>query len=93
LRKQDIVGLLPGLITEAYRRANGDSDNISVVGMTWESQEDGANAADTEPMDTQFTTSSNTMELGGPVVPDDVTEEDIERAIAEIQDAIKKAPR
>ena len=93
LRKQDIVGLLPGLITEAYRRANGDSDNISVVGMTWESQEDGANAADTEIMDTQFTTSSNTMELGGPVVPDDVTEEDIEKAIAEIQDAIKKAPR
>ena len=92
LRKQDIVGLLPGLITEAYRRANGDSDNISVVGMTWESQED-ANVADTEIMDAQFTTSSNTMELGGPVVPDDVTEEDIEKAIAEIQDAIKKAPR
>jgi PPM family protein phosphatase len=92
LRKQDIVGLLPGLITEAYRRAGGDSDNISVVGMTWESQDD-ANVADTEIMDTQFTTSSNTMELGGIVVPDDVTEEDIEKAIAEIQDAIKKAPR
>ena len=92
LRKQDIVGLLPGLITEAYRRAGGDSDNISVVGMTWESQEDD-NSADTEIMDTQFTTSSNTMELGGPMVPDDVTEEDIEKAIAEIQDAIKKAPR
>ena len=92
LRKQDIVGLLPGLITEAYRRAGGDSDNISVVGMTWESQDD-ANVADTEIMDAQFTTSSNTMELGGIVVPDDVTEEDIEKAIAEIQDAIKKAPR
>ena len=92
LRKQDIVGLLPGLITEAYRRAGGDSDNISVVGMTWESQEDD-NSADTEIMDTQFTTSSNTMELGTPTVTDDVTEEDIEKAIAEIQDAIKKAPR
>jgi serine/threonine protein phosphatase PrpC len=93
LRKQDLVGLLPGLITEAYRRASGDSDNISVVGMTWESQEEEGNAADTEIMDTQFTTSSNTAELGGPMAPDDVTEEDIEKAIAEIQDAIKKAPR
>lgn len=92
LRKQDLVGLLPGLITEAYRRAAGDSDNISVVGMTWESQED-ENAADTEIMDAQFTTSSNTMELGTPMAPDDVTEEDIEKAIAEIQSAIKKAPR
>jgi serine/threonine protein phosphatase PrpC len=94
LRKQDIVGLMPGLITEAHRRAMGESDNISVVAMTWENQED-ENATDTTHMlgDEQFTTSSNTQELDIPVPTDDVTEEDIEKAIAEIQSAIKKVPR
>ena len=42
----------------------------------------------------QFTTSSNTTEqLDRPVAADDVTDEEIEKAIAEIQNAIKKVPR
>jgi serine/threonine protein phosphatase PrpC len=94
LKKQDIVGLMPGLITEAYRRATGESDNISVVAMTWENQEDDK-VSDTTQMlgEEQFTTSSNTQELDIPVPADDVTEEDIEKAITEIQNAIKKVPR
>jgi serine/threonine protein phosphatase PrpC len=94
LRKQDIVGLMPGLITEAHRRVAGESDNISVVAMTWENQEDPA-VSDTTAMlrEEQFTTSSNTQELDIPVPVDDVTEADIEKAIAEIQSAIKKVPR
>jgi serine/threonine protein phosphatase PrpC len=93
LRKQDIVGLLPGLITEAHKRAKGESDNLSVVAMTWEAQDDPAHA-DTELMDgEQFTTSTTTDELGRPVASEDVTEEEIEKAIAEIQNAIKKVPR
>jgi len=93
LRKQDVVGLLPGLLTEAHKRAAGESDNLSVVAMTWEAQDDPRHA-DTELMDSeQFTTSSNTMELDRPVATDDVTDEEIEKAIAEIQTAIKKVPR
>ena len=93
LRKQDIVGLLPGLLTEAHKRARGESDNLSVVAMTWEAQDDPRHA-DTEVMDAeQFTTSSNTMELDRPFVAEDVTDEEIEKAIAEIQSAIKKVPR
>lgn len=94
LKKQDLVGLIPGLITEAHRRAAGESDNISVVAMTWENQED-ENVSDTTQMlgEEQFTTSSNTQELDIPVPADDVTEEDIEKAIAEIQSAIRKVPR
>ena len=45
-------------------------------------------------MDTEFTSSSNNteqLESNEPV--DDVTDEDIERAINEIQDAIRKVPR
>ena len=94
LRKQDVVGLMPGLITEAHRRAAGESDNLSVVAMTWENQDD-EKVNDTTQMlgEEQFTSSSNTQELDIPVPADDVTEEDIEKAIAEIQSAIKKVPR
>ena len=96
LRKQSVVDLLPGLLTEAQRRAQGESDNLSLVAMTWENQDD-PRVADTQSMeDTEFATSTNTTEQldskGTPVV-EDVTDEDIERAIAEIQSAIKKVPR
>ena len=96
LRKQTVVDLLPGLLTEAQRRAQGESDNLSVVAMTWENQDD-PRVADTQNMDdTEFATSTNTTEQldskGAPVV-EEVTDEDIERAIAEIQSAIKKVPR
>jgi hypothetical protein len=93
LRKQTLVDLLPGLLTEAHRRAKGESDNLSVVAMTWESQDD-ARVADTQSMDTEFTSSTNTTESLATREPvDDVTDEDIERAINEIQDAIRKVPR
>jgi serine/threonine protein phosphatase PrpC len=94
LRKQTVVDLMPGLITEAHRRAKGESDNITVVAMTWENQED-TRVADTQNMDEeQFASSSNTteqMDLKG--ASDDVTDEDIERAINEIQNAIRRVPR
>ena len=94
LRKQAVVDLLPGLLTEAQRRANGESDNLSVVAMTWENQDD-PRLPDTLSMEEEFATSTNTTQqldiAGGPV--EDVTDEDIERAIAEIQNAIKKVPR
>ncbi len=95
LRKQSVVDVMPPLLTEAQRRAQGESDNLSVVAMTWENQED-ASVPDTQSMDDQeFATLTNTTEqlptANAPV--DDVTDEDIERAIAEIQNAIKKVPR
>ena len=95
LRKQPVTALMPGLVTEAQRRAAGESDNVSVVAMTWEAQDD-ARVADTETLsDEEFATSTNTTEqLDLPGMPiEDVTEDDIERAIAEIQNAIKKVPR
>jgi serine/threonine protein phosphatase PrpC len=95
LRKQGVLDLLPGLLTEAQRRALGESDNLSVVAMTWENQDD-PRLPDTQSMDEQqFATSTNTtaqLDSTAPAV-EDVTDEDIERAIAEIQSAIKKVPR
>lgn len=93
LKKQPVVEILPGLLEEAQRRARGESDNLSVVAMTWESQDD-PNVADTQQIDTGFTSSSNTtQQMGLNEVADDVTDEDIERAINEIQSAIKRVPR
>ena len=93
LKKQPAVEILPGLLEEAQRRARGESDNLSVVAMTWESQDD-PNVADTQQIDTGFTSSSNTtQQMGLNEVADDVTDEDIERAINEIQSAIKRVPR
>jgi serine/threonine protein phosphatase PrpC len=94
LRKQTVVELMPGLLAEAQRRAKGESDNLSVVAMTWENQDD-LRVPDTTSMDEDFTSSSNTTEqLEGAEVPvDDVTDEDIEKAITEIQKAIRKVPR
>lgn len=94
LRKQTVTALMPGLLVEAQRRAQGESDNVSVLAMTWENQED-LSVADTQSMDDeQFATSTNTTEQLDTDTPmDDVTEDDIARAIAEIQSAIKKVPR
>jgi serine/threonine protein phosphatase PrpC len=94
LRKQTVVELMPGLLTEAQRRAKGESDNLSVVAMTWENQDD-MRVADTSSLDDEeFASSSNTTEmLDSAVTTEDVTDEDIERAINEIQKAIRKVPR
>ena len=93
LTKQAVTSLLPGLLTEAQRRAQGESDNITVVAMTWEDQDDDR-VADTQTLDEEeFATSNTTQPLPGREPADDVTDDDIERAIAEIQSAIKKVPR
>jgi serine/threonine protein phosphatase PrpC len=95
LGRQTVTSVMPGLLAEAQRRAQGESDNLSVVAMTWENQDD-ARVADTAMLEEeQFATSTNTTEqLGAADSPhDDVTEDDIERAIAEIQNAIRKVPR
>jgi serine/threonine protein phosphatase PrpC len=93
LRRQDIVGLLPGLLTEAQRRAAGTSDNLSVVAMTWEAQDD-PRFADTEQIDdVPFRSSMATAVLGDPGAADEVTDAQIEEAVAAIQKAIRKVPR
>ena len=95
LQKQAVTSLMPGLLNEAHRRAQGESDNITVVAMTWEAQDD-ARVSDTASLDDEeFATSTNTTEqLDAPNAElVDVTDDDIERAIAEIQNAIKKVPR
>jgi PPM family protein phosphatase len=95
LTKQTLNSLMPGLLREAHRRASGESDNITVVAMTWEKQDD-ALVADTQTLgDEDFATSTNTTQplATAAGANDDVSDDEIERAIAEIQSAIRKVPR
>ena len=94
LRGEAILTLVPKLMAEAERKAGAESDNLSVVGLTWEKQDAEADASPTititEPLQ-GFTTSAMNTTQPIAAFKENVTEEDIERAIREIQDAIKKS--
>ncbi|MEQ1517513.1 MAG: protein phosphatase 2C domain-containing protein [Usitatibacteraceae bacterium] len=96
LQREVMLTLVPKLLEEAERKAGADSDNLSVIGLTWEHQEDEDVASSTvtvtEPIK-GFTTA--TMNSTQPPTPfkDDISDEEIQRAISEIQDAIKRAPK
>ena len=95
LQRENIVELIPKLMEEAERKAGAASDNLSVIALTWEEQEeeqpDQASATVTVPMDGFTTATLNSQYLVS--ARDEVTEEDIERAITEIQSAIKKVSK
>ena len=95
LQREDILSLVPKLMAEAERKAGSESDNLSVIGLTWEKQDaevDAPTVTVTEPMQGFTTSAMNTTQPIG-VLRETVTEEDIERAIQEIQDAIKKVAK
>ena len=95
LQRENIVTLVPKLMQEAERKAGNESDNLSVIGLTWERQEEEVESSTitvTTPMEGFTTSSLNTTQQSGST-KDEVTDEDIERAISEIQDAIKKVAK
>ena len=96
LQREAMITLVPKLMEEAERKAGPDSDNLSVIGLTWERQEDEEPAAPTitvtEPME-GFTTSSMNSVQQTAAFKDDISDEEIQKAILEIQEAIKKAPK
>ena len=95
LQRENIVTLVPKLMEEAERKAGKESDNLSVIGLTWERQDEEVETSTitvTTPMEGFTTSSLNTTQQAGST-KDEVTDEDIERAITEIQDAIKKVAK
>jgi serine/threonine protein phosphatase PrpC len=94
LEREDVLSLVPKLMEEAERKAGAESDNLSVVALTWEKQEADApelNVTVTEPVE-GFTSSMNTTQQFA-AIKDEISDDDIEKAIAEIQSAIKKVSR
>ena len=90
----DVLTVVPKLMLLAERIAGADSDNLSVVALTWERQEEGEPASTvtvTEPVN-GFATSANTIQQTDGL-KDDISDDEIEKAIAEIQNAIKNVSR
>lgn len=96
LLRENILELVPNLLIEAEDKAGADSDNLSVIGLTWEHQDPNfeapASVTVTAPMD-GFTTSALNTTQQTSLIKDDVSDEEIEAAIQEIQDAIKRVSK
>lgn len=79
---------LPELLDHAEFRGGEDGDNLSGIGMVWGEQRQ-ADPVSTASMPLNAMTTRMDV-FGMPKDGGDITEEDIERAIAEIQTAIQK---
>jgi PPM family protein phosphatase len=97
LHNTSVLDLIPQLLEDAERKAGSDSDNLSVIGMAWERQDgeldNPATVTMTMPMEGFTTSMLNTTQQMSILSKDDVTDEEIERAIAEIQNAIRKVSK
>lgn len=85
---------VPALMTQAEQAAGATCDNLSLIAMCWH---DDIGAAVPDSISTQtmalndFTTQMDTFQRSRtPSTPIDLTDDEIERAIAEINSAIKK---
>ena len=95
LKDQSLLDGVPALMRAAEAKAGAESDNLSVIGLTWEHQDDeepSSSVTVTEPMQ-GFTTSSlnTTQQMSN--LKDDISDADIQKAIDEIQSAITKVSK
>src|SRR6185503_20939350 len=90
LAKVDVTVAVPELIKDAEARAGQDCDNVSAVAMTWA---DNAPTAPHQVSTGNFqpdTVSTRLEEFGAAPGQADMTDAEIERAIAEIRAAIRR---
>ncbi|MGH3849812.1 MAG: PP2C family protein-serine/threonine phosphatase, partial [Pseudonocardiaceae bacterium] len=89
---QTVMEAMPQLMQLASTRGGPNADNISVIAMAWEQLEAGGQISTistaTLPLGTVTAQMGLSMEDRRAV--EDVTDEEIEKAILEIQDAIKR---
>jgi PPM family protein phosphatase len=94
LARQNIIDALPSLVTAAIAQSGERADNTSVVAMTWDpATGDDPQTISTVDMDAQGFSSavlSNLPETIGQA--SQISDSEIDKAIAEIQSAIKRKP-
>jgi len=90
LLKSDLMKTIPELLDLAELRAGADSDNISVVAMTWAETYPGALAGEVSTQALLRDGVSTKLEDFSKADDSDLTDEEIERAIGEIRAAIRK---
>ncbi len=83
---------VPLMVAEALQAGGRYADNTTVLAMEWETPDDQAagGAISTDSISDEVFAS--TIQAGGPGVADDTLDnEEIERAIAEINEAIRRS--
>jgi serine/threonine protein phosphatase PrpC len=90
LQKSEIMKAIPELLDLAELRAGMECDNLSVVAMTWAEKRVGAIAGEVSTQTLELDGVSTQIEDFSKSDHADLTDEEIERAINEIRDAIRK---
>jgi len=86
---------VPHILAEAQDKAGDTCDNLSMIAMCWEDSYTGDSAmveTKTMPLDSFTTQLEQFGQSRSPAQMAELSEDDIERAIAEIRSAIKKVP-
>jgi len=90
LLKSDLMKAIPELLDLAELRGGADSDNLSVVGMTWEEKHRGALTGEVSTQTLVLDGVSTQLGDFSKADNSDLSDEEIERAIQEIRAAIRK---
>jgi PPM family protein phosphatase len=90
LLNNDVMRAVPELLTQAEQRAGRDCDNLSVVAMTWTDSVMVQSPGEISTQTLEQSTIITQVEDFGKEDHSDLTDEEIERAIGEIRDAIRK---
>jgi serine/threonine protein phosphatase PrpC len=90
LLKSDLMKAIPALLDLAELRAGADSDNLSVVAMTWAETHPGAIAGEVSTRTLKRDGVTTQLEDFSKADHSDLTDEEIEHAIEEIRAAIRK---
>ena len=92
LKHGDIMHTVPGLLDLAEKRAGDDSDNLSVIAMTWSEDLDdvGEWISTLEMQVDEHTTKLSQWGSASAQTHSQLSDEEIERAIDEIRTAIRK---
>lgn len=94
-----ITNTVPRLLNEAESASGKDGDNVSAIGLQWGARaDDSLLAISTVTMPLDATTTiinplTHQLRDGDAATIADLTDDEIERAIAEIQSALKKSQR
>ena len=94
LSKKAVSDAVPELVETALRAGGVRSDNVTVLAVEWEAPEEGENAAgvSTRTLGEEVFASTIQASIIGDL-PDELDDEEIERSIKEINDAIRKSSR
>jgi PPM family protein phosphatase len=93
LAHQPISDAVPDLVERALRRGGARSDNVTVLCVEWESAEDADSRSGVSTQQLGDEVFASTIQAGllGENPPDELDDDEIERSIREINDAIRRS--